>query len=194
MAASGPICWAPDAVPRITLTSPVVSTSSHSIAVAVEMPDPGRVSPALPCLPISAHSSSVAKIAPRNWATTYAGTRFHGKSPRSAKATLTAGLRWAPEMRHQWCRSTRVVLSLLCSLSVGGLGPAGATVEACRAGSSLAELLHLRGVCGDDPVLAAGSVPGGDPSAVDPVVDAGGGHAQGGGQAGGRPFAGRQAG
>jgi len=97
MAASGPICWAPDAVPRITLTSPVVSTSSHSIAVAVEMPDPGRVSPALPCLPISAHSSSVAKIAPRNWATTYAGTRFHGKLPRSAKATLTAGLRWAPE-------------------------------------------------------------------------------------------------
>ena len=106
----------------------------------------------------------------------------------------TNGYRWVLEMRHQWCRSTRVVLSLLCSLSVGGLGPAGAAVEACRAGSSLAELLHLRGVCGDDPVLAAGSVPGGDPAAVDPVVEAGGGHAQGGGQAGDRPFTGCQAG
>src|SRR6478672_10648730 len=27
----------------------------------------------------------------------YPGTRRHGKSPRSEKATLTAGLRWAPE-------------------------------------------------------------------------------------------------
>ena len=36
-------------------------------------------------------------MAPRNWATMYAGTRFHGKSPRAAKAMLTAGLRCAPE-------------------------------------------------------------------------------------------------
>src|SRR3954464_4079932 len=42
MAANGPICWAPDAVPRITLTRPVVRTSSHSIAVVDEMPAPGR--------------------------------------------------------------------------------------------------------------------------------------------------------
>src|SRR5205085_8917243 len=42
-------------------------------------------------------SSNVARTAPRNWATMYAGTRFHGKSPRAAKATLTAGLRCAPE-------------------------------------------------------------------------------------------------
>ena len=35
---------------------------------------------------------------------------------------------------------------------------------------------------------------GGDPAAVDPVVNAGGGHAQFGGQAGDGPFAGRQAG
>ena len=70
MAASGPICWAPDAVPRITLTSPVVSTTSQSIAVVAEMPLPGSVSPALPCLPISAQSSSVARIAPMNCATT----------------------------------------------------------------------------------------------------------------------------
>ena len=41
MAASGPICCAPDAVPRITLTSPAVSTSSHSIAVTAEIPLPG---------------------------------------------------------------------------------------------------------------------------------------------------------
>ena len=58
-----------EAVPKITLTSPVVSTTSHHIAVAVEMPWPGSVRPALPCLPISAHSSSVARIAPRIWAT-----------------------------------------------------------------------------------------------------------------------------
>src|SRR4029079_1445688 len=38
IAASGPICWAPDAVPRITLTSPAVSTISHSIAVTAEIP------------------------------------------------------------------------------------------------------------------------------------------------------------
>ncbi len=37
-------------------------------------------------------------------------------------------------------------------------------------------------------------MPGGDPSAVDPVVDAGRGHAQLGGQAGDRPFAWSQAG
>src|SRR5215471_14618831 len=96
-AASGPIACAPDAVPKITLTSPAVSTSSHSIAVVVEIPAPGRVSPALPCLPISAHNNNVAKIAPRNWATTYAGTRFHGKSPRAANAKLTAGFRCAPD-------------------------------------------------------------------------------------------------
>jgi len=120
-------------------------------------------------------------------------------APPGRPATMTyfitiAGRRWPVEIRHPWYRSTCVVLSLPCSLSVGGLGPAGTAIEACRAGSSLAELLHLRGVCGDDPVLAAGGVPGGDPSAVDPVIDAGGGHAQGGGQAGDRPFAGCQAG
>ena len=84
-------------MPKITLTSPVVSTTSHHIAVAVEMPWPGSVRPALPCLPISAHSTSVARIAPRIWATMSAGTRFQGKSPRSANATLTAGFRCAPE-------------------------------------------------------------------------------------------------
>jgi DDE superfamily endonuclease len=117
-----------------------------------------------------------------------------GQPVSMARLIRAAGLRWPVEMRHLWCRSTRVVLSLLCSLPVGGLGPAGAAVVSRRAGASLAELLHLRGVCGDDPVLAARGVPGGGPSAVDPVVEAGGGHAQGGGQAGDRPFAGCQAG
>jgi len=105
-----------------------------------------------------------------------------------------AGLRWPVEIRHLWCGSSRVVLSLLCSLSVAGPGPAGAAVRACRACLALAEPLHFRGVRGDDPAFAGGGVPGGDPSAVDPVVDGGGGHAQGGGQAGNRPFAGCQAG
>jgi hypothetical protein len=105
-----------------------------------------------------------------------------------------AGIRWTTEICHRWCRSSRVVLSLLCSLPVGGLGPAGAGVEARGAGFALAELLHFRGVCGDDPVFASGGVPGGDPSAVDPVVDGGGGHAEGGSQAGDRPLTWRQAG
>ena len=70
MAANAPTCWAPDAVPRITLTSPVVSTNSQTIATATGMPGPGRVRPALPCRPISAQSNSVASTAPMNWATT----------------------------------------------------------------------------------------------------------------------------
>jgi DDE superfamily endonuclease len=105
-----------------------------------------------------------------------------------------AGKRWPVEIRHRWYRSSGVVLSLPCSLSVGGLVPAGAGVEACRAVFALAELLHFRGVCGDDPAFAGGGVLGGDPAAVDPVVDGGGGHAQGGGQAGDRPLARCQAG
>jgi hypothetical protein len=36
--------------------------------VIVEIPLPGRVRPALPCLPIRAHSSSVARTAPADWA------------------------------------------------------------------------------------------------------------------------------
>src|SRR5260370_2912212 len=55
-------------------------------------------------------------------------------------------------------------------------------------------MAYLVVVGGDDPVPGSGGVPGGDPSAVDPVVDAGRGHAQLGGQAGDRPFAWSQAG
>src|SRR6516165_2984483 len=117
--------------------------------------------------------------------------------PRQAPAGALAHAyheRWEHEIRHLWCGSSRVVLSLLCSLSVAGLGPAGAAVKACRACPALAEPLQFRGVRGDDPAFAGGGVPGGYPSAVDPVVDGCGGHAQGGGQAGDRPFAGCQAG
>jgi Insertion element 4 transposase N-terminal/Transposase DDE domain len=101
--------------------------------------------------------------------------------------------RWQAEVRHLWCPSSGVLLSLLGSLSVGGLVPAGAAVEACRPVPALAELPQFRGICGDDPAFAAGGVPGGDPPAVDPVVDGCGGHVQGGGQAGDRPLAGCQA-
>ena len=69
MAAPQPTDWAPDEQPRMTLTRPVVSTISHSRAVPALMPLPGRVRPALPCLPSRATSSSVAKMAPMNWAT-----------------------------------------------------------------------------------------------------------------------------
>ena len=121
----------------------------------------------------------------------------HRRFPAAAVVRLYHE-RWEIEICHLWCRSSRVVLSLPCSWSAGGgfggRGPPGAAVKACRAGSALAEPLHFRGVCGDDPVSAVGDVPGGDPSAVDPVVDGGGGHAQGGGQAGDRPLAGAQAG
>jgi hypothetical protein len=117
-----------------------------------------------------------------------------GQPVSKARLVRAAGLRWPAEIRHCWYRSSGVLLSLPCSLSVGGLVPAGAGVEACRAVSALAELLHFRGVCGDDPAFAGGGVLGGDPAAVDPVVDGGGGHAQGGGQAGDRPLAGCQAG
>jgi hypothetical protein len=50
--------------------------------------------------------------------------------------------RWEIEIRHLWCRSSRVVLSLLCSLSAGGvpggLGPAGTGVKARWPGPALA--------------------------------------------------------
>ena len=41
--------------------------------------------------------NSAASVAPINCTTMYPGTRRQGKSPRSEKAKLTAGFRWAPE-------------------------------------------------------------------------------------------------
>src|SRR5712671_826880 len=49
-------------------------------------------------------------------------------------------------------------------------------------------------VGGDDPVPGSGGVAGGDPAAVDPVVDGDGGHAELGGESGDGPLAGCQAG
>jgi hypothetical protein len=111
-----------------------------------------------------------------------------------SRPVRAAGLRWPCEIRHLWRRSSGVLLSLLGSLPVGGLGPAGAAVEAGWPVLALAELPQFRVICGDDPAFAAGGVLGGDPATVDPVVDGCGGHAQGGGQAGDRPLAGCQAG
>ena len=80
--------------------------------------------------------------------------------PAALSAEQAAGAyarRWQLEVRHLWCGSSRVVLSLLCSLSVAGPGPAGAAVKACRACLALAEPLHFRGVRGDDPAFAGGA-------------------------------------
>ena len=43
-------------------------------------------------------STSAARIAPTSWAAMYPGTRSQGKLPRTANASVTAGLRWAPEI------------------------------------------------------------------------------------------------
>src|SRR6202043_2955788 len=99
--------------------------------------------------------------------------------------------RWPVEIGHRCYRSSWIWFSRLSSLSFflcfpgSGLGrrrPSGAGVVAGRAVPALAELAELLVVCCDDPVPAAGAAAGGDPAAVDPVVDAGGGHAELGGQ------------
>ena len=127
--------------------------------------------------------------------------------PHGRPATLTAlvtvtGKRWPAEVGHRCYLSSGICLSRLPSLSFFlrfagfclGWCPAGAGVVAGRAVPALAELAHLLLVGGDDPVPAPGCAAGGDPAAVDPVVDAGRGHAQLGGQARDRPLAGWQAG
>ena len=114
---------------------------------------------------------------------------------RAGLADLVAVVctRWRIEVGHRWYWSSCFAFSWLCSLFLVGLlfwlCPAGAGVEAGRAGPALAWLAHLLVVCGDDPVPGSGGVAGGDPAAVDPVVDGGGGHAQLGGQAGDGPLA-----
>ena len=104
--------------------------------------------------------------------------------PQDATAAELAAAyqdRWEFEIGHLWYRSSCAVFSWLRSFVVAGFRvgrcPAGAGVEARGACPALV-------VCGDDPVLGSGGVAGGDPAAVDPVVDGGGGHAQLGGQAG----------
>jgi hypothetical protein len=105
--------------------------------------------------------------------------------------------RWSVEIGHRCCRSSWIQVSFLSFLSVVcrfsgfflGWRPAGAVVVAGRAVPALAELVQLFLVGEDDPVPAAGASAGGDPAAVDPVVDAGGGHAELGGQVRDGPLA-----
>src|ERR1035438_10443235 len=105
--------------------------------------------------------------------------------------------RWRIEIGHRCCRSSWIQVSFLSFLSVVcrfsgfflGWRPAGAVVVAGRAVPALAELVQLFLVGEDDPVPAAGAAAGGDPAAVDPVVDAGGGHAELGGQVRDGPLA-----
>jgi hypothetical protein len=108
-----------------------------------------------------------------------------------------AGLRWPVEVGHRCYLSSGICLSRLPSLSFFlrfagfclGWCPAGVGVVAGRAVPALAELAHLLLAGGDDPVPAPGCAAGGDPAAVDPVVDAGGGHAELGGQSRDGPLA-----
>ena len=101
------------------------------------------------------------------------------------------------EVGHRCYLSSGICLSRLPSLSFFlrfagfclGWCPAGAGVVAGRAVPALAELAHLLLAGGDDPVPAPGGAAGGDPAAVDPVVDAGGGHAELGGQSRDGPLA-----
>ncbi len=81
----------------MVLTSPTVRISSHSIAVVALIPSPGSVIPAVPCSCSNAVSVRTARTAPNDCAMTYAGTRFHGKSPRHANATVTTGFKCAPD-------------------------------------------------------------------------------------------------
>src|SRR6478672_6400745 len=69
IADSGPTFWADDAVPRIVLTSPNVSSASVAVASRTLTPGPGSVAPSIPILPNIAHSSRHAAVAPANWTT-----------------------------------------------------------------------------------------------------------------------------
>ena len=66
----GPRFCARDAVPRIVLTRPAVSTSSISIACVSFAPAPGTVAPSLPTRPNTARRKRTASVAPITWTTT----------------------------------------------------------------------------------------------------------------------------
>jgi len=121
-----------------------------------------------------------------------------GQMLTKTRLIRAAGLRWPVEVGHRCYLSSGICLSRLPSLSfflrfagfcLGWWCPAGAGVVAGRAVPALAELAHLLLIGEDDPVPAAGAAAGGDPAAVDPVVDAGGGHAELGGQSRDGPLA-----
>ena len=67
---SGPTFWAPDAVPRIVLTSPRVRSASISIAWVPLIPGPGSVAPSIPTRLSTAERKRQAKVAPAIWAIT----------------------------------------------------------------------------------------------------------------------------
>jgi hypothetical protein len=95
--------------------------------------------------------------------------------------------RWEADIGHRWYPSSAVCSWLRSLLAVGlrlrGV-PAFADVVAGRPCPALAQFLHLLAAGGDDPVLGSRGAAGGDPAAVDPGVDRGGGHAQLGCEAG----------
>src|SRR4029077_12465503 len=75
-----PMFCAPDAVPRMTLTSPRVSTVSIRNASPAEKPGAGWFEPYVAETPITHRRKRHASVAPANWTTTYPGTRRQGKS------------------------------------------------------------------------------------------------------------------
>src|SRR5262245_207666 len=81
----------------MTLTSPVVRTSSISSACHEWTSAPGSVAPRPPTLPSIPQRNKQAIVAPTSCKRTYPGTRLHGKSRRAAKASVTAGFKWAPD-------------------------------------------------------------------------------------------------
>jgi hypothetical protein len=97
MAPHTPMFCAPDAVPRITLTKPSVSTDSIKNASSEEEPNAGEFEPYVAETWITDWRNHAASTAPTSCTTMYPGTLRHVKSRRRAKARLTAGLRWAPE-------------------------------------------------------------------------------------------------
>ena len=92
-----PTFWAPDAVPRMVVTSPQVRATSMRNAWASVTWGPGMVAPRRPMVPKIERRKRQPSSPPAVWATTYRGTRTHGNSRRKAKATLTTGFRCAPE-------------------------------------------------------------------------------------------------
>ena len=66
---SGPTFCAVDAVPRMVLTRPNVSSSSTAKASVVVKPLPGSVAPSFPTSPRTSRRTRTAAVAPANWTT-----------------------------------------------------------------------------------------------------------------------------
>ena len=57
----------------------------------------GPVCPSVAASGKSTRRSTLAARAPATWASTYGATREPGNRPEAQKATVTAGLMWAPD-------------------------------------------------------------------------------------------------